>query len=194
MSKRINLKQCAGVIIDVQDYFLKQLQPAKREQIEVNTMGLAKMLAYFQLPTLATAERPLDKKGAVPESIARYLDKNDAAEIFEKDFFDLTKHKDITGYLRSLKRKQMIVAGCETDVCVLQSVLGLIELGYEVFLVEDLLFSSSKDVSAAFDRMKDAGAIRLSLKTLYYELLEAVDSSPQRKKVIEKFGPSPLEL
>lgn len=194
MANRINLKTCCGVIIDVQDHFLKTLKSEARERLEVNMMGFAKMLAYLRIPTLATIERPLDKNGSIPENIARYLNKNEAAEIFEKDYFDLTKHKDITGYLRSLKRKQMIIAGAETDVCVLQSALGLMNLGYEVFLVEDLLFSASADVSAALERLRDAGAVRISLRTLYYELLEAVESSPRRNEIVEKFGPPLAEI
>jgi nicotinamidase-related amidase len=49
-----------------------------------------------------------------------------AAQIFEKDFFDLTREKDINNYIARLKRKQATVVGCETDVCVLQSCLGCV--------------------------------------------------------------------
>lgn len=194
MAKRIVLNQSCGVIVDVQEFFLKQLDPKVREQVEVNTMGFAKLLKYLRMPVLATVERPLDEKGGVPGNIKRYLDSNENAEIFEKDFFDLTKHKDITGYLRSIKRKQVLVGGCETDVCVLQSSLGLIDLGYEVYLIEELLFSSSRNVTAAIERLRGEGAVMVSLKTVYYELLEAVESSPHRSKITEKFGPLTLEL
>jgi isochorismate hydrolase len=194
MAKRIFLNQCCGVIIDVQDFFLKSIEPKLRDQIEINTMGFAELLKYLRIPTLATVERPLDVKGAIPEGILRHLDAHEGAEILEKDYFDLTRDKEITGYLRSTKRKQALIGGCETDVCVLQSTLGLLDLGYEVFLIEDLLFSSSKNVSAAMNRMHHAGATLISLKTLYYELLEAGLASPQRKKITDKFGPSPLEL
>ena len=40
---------------------------------------------------------------------------NDLAETFQKDFFDLTKEKKIMDYLGHLKKKQVIVAGCETE-------------------------------------------------------------------------------
>jgi len=56
----------------------------------------------------------------------------------------LTKEKKIADYIARLKNKQVIVAGCETDVCVLQSCLGLLALGYDVFVVEELVFSSSR--------------------------------------------------
>src|SRR4029077_13807761 len=93
----------------------------------------------------------------------------------EKDFFDLTREKKIADHLARLKRTQVVVAGCETDVCVLQSCLGLLELGYQVFVVEELLFSSSRNVEAAVARMRAEGAVLLSYKTLFYELVAAVE-------------------
>ena len=69
----------------------------------------------------------------------------------------------------------MIVAGCETDVCVLQSCLGLLDLGYEVFVVEELMFSSAANVEAAIARMRNEGVKFVSYKGLYYELIESVD-------------------
>lgn len=194
MSKRIYLNQCCGVIIGVQDFRLEKLVPVVREQLEANAMGMANMFKYLRVPTVATVERPLDTKGIIPASIQRYLDDNADAEIFEKDFYDLTKHKDIMGYLRTTKRKQVLLGGGETDVCILQTGLGLMDLGYEIFLIEDLLFSSSKNVSAALERLKGAGATLVSIKTLFSELLEGNELTPSRKKLADKFGPLPLEL
>ena len=69
--------------------------------------------------------------------IMKYL--GDMAKLFEKDFFDLTKERQIRAHLEQLNKKQLVLAGCETDVCVLQSCLRL-----QVYLVEELLFSSSR--------------------------------------------------
>ena len=117
-----------------------------------------------------------------------------SAHTFEKDFFDLTREKKIRDHLKALSKTQVIVAGCETDVCVLQSCLGLRSLGYEVYVVEELLFSSSPNVGAAIARMKAEGAIFLSYKSLYYELFEAVGGSRYFEKLVERFGPFPDDL
>ena len=113
---------------------------------------------------------------------------------FEKDFFDLTKDKEIRDHIEHLNRKQVVLAGCETDVCVLQSCLGLLSLGYEVYVVEELLFSSSRNVEAAIERMQAAGAVFLSYKSLYYELLESVGGGGHAEKMGEAFGPFPDDL
>ena len=128
----------------------------------------------------------------MPNEIGRQL--GERAKTFEKDFFDLCKEKKIKGHLAGLKRQQAIVAGCETDVCVLQSCLGLLNLGYEVYVMEELIFSSSRNVEAAIARMKAEGGVFTTYKTLFYELIEAVDGNPHSDKMLETFGPFPDDL
>jgi nicotinamidase-related amidase len=172
MAKRIDPTQCCGVVIDVQRFFLAQVEQRRRAALARNIGHLLRLFGHFKIPVIATLERPLERKGPLPAEIARHL--GGLAQTFEKDFFDLTKEKQISTHLGRLKRKQVIVCGCETDVCVLQSCLGLLSLGYEVYAVEELLFSSSRNVEAAIARMKAEGAIFLTYKTLYYELVQFV--------------------
>jgi nicotinamidase-related amidase len=192
MAKRIVPGDCCGVIIDVQEFFLLQADKRLRSKIKTNTRNFARLLGYFRVPIVATLERPVDQKGSLPREIDTHL--SDLAKTFEKDFFDLTREKTIRDYLGRLRKKQVIVAGCETDVCVLQSCLGLLNLGYEVYVVEELLFSSSRNVDSAIARMKAEGAIFLTYKSLYYELIEAVEGSRHIEKVLETFGPFPDDL
>jgi nicotinamidase-related amidase len=187
MVKRIVPDRCCGVIIDVQKFFLSQLDKRLRSKIRTNTKNFARLLSYFRIPIVVTLERPVDQKGTLPQDINNRL--GDQAQTFEKDFFDLTKEKKIRDCLRRLKKKQVIVAGCETDVCVLQSCLGLLSLGYEVYVVEELLFSSSHNVGSSIERMKSEGAIFLTYKSLYYEMIEAVDGGRHAEKMLKTFGP-----
>ena len=191
MTKRLSLDHCAGILIDVQEFFLAQLDAAERERIETATSVFAGLFAHLQIPTLVTLEKPVAKKGVPPTSIAKHAT---GFAALEKNFFDLTRESEIKSHLASLKRSQMVITGCETDVCVLQSCLGLIDLGYEVYVVEDLLFSSSKDVGSAVERMKSSGATFVSMKTLYFELMAATAESPHRQKIVDSFGPIPLEI
>src|SRR5260370_2537377 len=189
MAKRIAVDRCWGLIIDVQESFLSQIDKRLQSKLEQNIKSFARVLGYFRAPMVATHERPVDQKGAVPSEIAKHVSGN--AKIFENDFFDLTKEKKIADYIARLKQKQVIVAGCETDVCVLQSCLGLLGLGYDVYVVEELVFSSSPNVDAAIARMKAAGAVFLTYKSLYYELIEAVDRARPCEKGLSTFRPLP---
>ena len=189
MTKRIDRNACCGVLIDVQGFFLSQIDKRLRSRIATNTKSLVSLLGYFRAPIVITLERPVEEKGFLPKEIQQSLDGR--AQIFEKDFFDLTREKKIRDHLASLKKKQVIIAGCETDVCVLQSCLGLLSLGYEVYAVEELLFSSARNTEGAIARMKTEGAVFLSYKTLYYELVEAVDSGQRATDMQAQYGARP---
>jgi isochorismate hydrolase len=178
---------------DVQDFFLAQLDARLRHNIELNTANLVRLFGYFKIPVVTTLERPIDMKGQLPELLGECFGDlpSGLGVSFEKDFFDLTKESKIKAHLGKLKKKQMIVAGCETDVCVLQSCLGLLDLGYEVYVVEELLFSSARNVEAAKARLQAEGVVFLSFKTLYFELLEAVGESRHADKMLKTYGPFP---
>ena len=60
-------------------------------------------------------------------------------------------------------------------------------------MVEELLFSSTRHVGSAIARMQAEGAVFLTYKTLYYELVESVDGAPCGKG-LEMFGPFPDDL
>lgn len=192
MVKRIVVEKSCGVIVDYQDFFLSQVERRARARLRANTRNFVRLLDYFRIPMIATLERPVYAKGAVPDDIKAHL--GSRGKVFEKDFFDLTREKPIRAHLKRLKKTQAIVAGCETDVCVLQSCLGLLELGFEVFAVEELLFSSAANTDAAVVRLRSEGVTVLSYKTLYFELIEAVGEAPHREKTIAAFGEFPGDL
>jgi nicotinamidase-related amidase len=190
--KRLAVDNCSGVIIDYQEFFLAQAETRLRSRIRANTRNFVRLLGYFRVPIVATLERPIDRKGSLPKEISAHL--GDRARVFEKNFFDLTKEKKIRDYLGRLKKKQVIIAGSETDVCVLQSCLGLLSLGYEVYVVEEIVFSSSRNTDSAIARMKAEGAVFLTYKSLFYELIEAVEGGPHTEKMRTKYGPFPGDL
>src|SRR6516165_10708194 len=92
MVKRIAVDRGWGLIIDVQEFFLSQIDTSLRSKLETNIENFARLLGYFRVPMVATLERPVDQKGALPSEIAKHVSGN--AKILEKDFFDLTKEKD----------------------------------------------------------------------------------------------------
>jgi hypothetical protein len=104
MAKRIVSDQCCGLIVDVQGFFLSQLDSRARAFIEANTANLIRLLGYFRIPLIATIERPLEMKGGLPEEIEHELGtlKRGLAMTFEKDFFDLTRETKIKAHLARL--------------------------------------------------------------------------------------------
>ncbi|MCP4321924.1 MAG: isochorismatase family protein [Psychromonas sp.] len=84
----------------------------------------------------------------------------DTTQRFYKAYFNSTKEATISTAMQELLTSgvnQIIVAGAETDVCVLQTVLGLKKMGFEVFVVSDAVFSTESYTRPTFKRMQQAG-------------------------------------
>ena len=192
MVRRLVADRCLGVIIDVQEFFLSQVATRRQSLLKNDIGNFARLLGYFRVPILVTLERRVEHKGKLPPEIRKHLSR--LSRTFEKDYFDLTKEQEIREFVDRSKKRQIIAVGCETDVCVLQSCLGLLGLGYETYIVEDLLFSSARNVEATIASMQAEGAIFLTYKSLYYELVEAVDGGRHAKKMVAKFGRLPEDL
>ncbi len=111
----------------------------------------------MDLPLVATFEKPVSENGELPEGLEPVFPAK--GQRFTKNYFGCTLQNDIRKAIEQLPVKQFVVAGAETDVCIMQSVLGLLQMGYEVFLLEDCLFTSETQPAPALRRMYQAGAI-----------------------------------
>jgi nicotinamidase-related amidase len=127
----------------------------------------------------------VDRKGWLPDRLEPWFP-NDARKL-TKQTFDCTCEPEIREAIGALGLRQLAVAGGETDVCVLQSVLGVLGMGYEVFLLEDALFSEEPNTGPALRRMEQAGAIPATVKTLHYELRRSV-AAPKTPELLAAVG------
>ena len=171
---KLDPHELAVLLIDVQPFFVSQMVGSE-EPLLIRLEQLLIMTNWFQLPVLATCEKPIDRKGKLPERLQAKFPSH--GQLHRKQTYDLCGEPEILQSLTQLGRKQLIVAGTETDVCVLQSVLGLLAHDYQVFILEDCLFSSTPGTEAAVYRMRQAGAIPLTYKSLHYELLKTENSA-----------------
>lgn len=170
----------AIVVIDVQPYFLDGWMAGPSEPLLARLEYLLGLATVFDLPCLATFEQPVETTGWLPERLERFFPAH--GQKHTKQTFNCCGEPSILDALAGFGRAQIAVAGCETDVCVLQSVLGLIGAGYQVFLLEDCVFSSEPHTAPAIRRMEHAGAIPSTVKTLSYELRRTVaDPGPPQR-------------
>ncbi|HEU5433041.1 MAG TPA: isochorismatase family protein [Thermomicrobiales bacterium] len=177
----------AVLIIDVQPYFLDGWMAGASEPLLARLEYLLGLATVYDLPCLATFEEPVAEKGWLPARLEPFFPPR--GERHRKDTFNCCAEPDIVAALARVDRPRIAVAGAETDVCVLQSVLGLLEAGREVLLLEDALFSSEPNVGPALRRMEAAGAIPATVKTLAYELRRAV-SSPRPDDALRARSPA----
>jgi nicotinamidase-related amidase len=93
---------------------------------------------------------------------------------FNKMVFGLAADEDIMAALRATGRGTAILAGLETDVCIAHSALGLLQQGYGVAVVADASGSPGTGHAVGLERVRGAGAVVLSAKSLYFEWVRTV--------------------
>jgi nicotinamidase-related amidase len=179
----------AILLIDAQPLFWEAMH-GPQEPVLARIEQLLRLAGLLALPLIATFEHPLEEKGSLPARLERVFPAH--GERFVKRTFDCCADGDIREALQSLQAAQFVVAGAETDVCVLQSVLGLLRMGVQVFLLEDCLFTSEPHPGPALERMVRAGAIPCTYKTLFYELTRSVGFLPSQVKA-GAISPTALE-
>lgn len=184
-SLSVQADDLAIVVIDVQPYFLDGWMAGLSEPVLARLEYLLGLTTVFELPCLATFEQPVEKTGWLPERIERFFPAH--GQKHPKQTFNCCGEPAIVDALAGFGRSQIAVAGGETDVCVLQSVLGLIAAGYQVFLLEDCLFSEEPHTAPAIRRMEQAGAIPSTVKTLSYELRRTVADPGPPQRLLEQF-------
>jgi len=163
------------LLIDAQPLFWDEME-GRVEPVMARIEQLLLLATWLELPLIATFEHPLERKGTLPERLEQLFP--DHGQRLVKRTYDCCAEPSIREAIEALEVQQFAVCGAETDVCVLQSVLGLLKMGYQVFLLEDCLFTSEPNPQPAIQRMSQAGAIPCTYKTLAYELARSVDQTP----------------
>jgi nicotinamidase-related amidase len=89
----------------------------------------------------------------------------------DKVSFSCAGDEAILGKIKASGRKNIIVCGIEAHICVLQTVIDLIELGYKVILVEDCVGSRREsDRNVGIKRAVQEGAIPTTYEAILFEL------------------------
>lgn len=174
-SRFVQPERAALILIDVQPLFV-DLMHGEHEPLLARLEHLLLLARTFEIPVIATFEHPVERNGWLPERLEQVFPPDGGR--FVKQTFNLCSEPEILAAVEATGREQMIVAGAETDACVLQSVLGLLDLGRQIFLVEDCVFTAEPNDGPALRRMEQAGAIPLTYKTLYFELKRTVALPP----------------
>jgi nicotinamidase-related amidase len=163
---------CVLVVIDVQDAFLSRLPPQDSEWLLNTVCWLIVVAQWIEIPLVVTAEEMC--KQPLAAGLAGRLAGD--TPVFNKLSFDLTQEPDILAAIRQTGRKTAILVGLETDVCVMQSAIGLLELGYRVAVVADVTNTGSPGQEVSWSRMQGAGVIMVNAKGLFYEWLRDVET------------------
>jgi nicotinamidase-related amidase len=181
MSKIIDIKKSLVdvddsilVVIDIQDHFLIKYDDTVGKQLVEKVVWLLKIAGRLNVPVVAMAE-DIDNAGNLARDILDALPED--VKVHNKNAFGLAGNTDILADVETARRKTAILVGTETDVCVAQSALGLIECGYQVVVLKDAVATTPGDEETGLNRMRDAGAAISSVKAITYEWLRSVQNT-----------------
>lgn len=155
-----------GIMIDMQEKLVPSI--AHGEELTKNCALFLAGLKALGVPFAATQQYTRGLGATLPE--LRELTDN---KWIEKSSFSCMKEPAFVSAVESSGAKQIMVFGTETHICVQQTVLELLEKGYEVYLIADCAgsrFDSDREI--ALRRMEKAGAVLTTFEAALFELCE----------------------
>jgi nicotinamidase-related amidase len=158
------------VVVDAQPRFLA----AEADQAVERMAWLVGIAARLEIPVVVTEEEP-ERNGPTDRRVAAYLPAG--TQVLRKPTFGLTGTPEILDAVRATGRTTPVVVGCETDVCVAQSAIGLVEEGFACVVVEDATFSPGEMHERGLARIGGEGVARNHAKGVTYEWLRTVDDA-----------------
>jgi len=153
-------------VIDVQENFLAKLPLHERPALVARILWLVKVAARLDIPILATAE-DMNRNGPMVPALATAFPPQ--TQIHNKMVFGLYGQDDIRDAAVSLGQRSFVLTGLETDVCIVQSALGLAVAGFDVTVIGDACGSPPPHHDHGLARLRDAGIRIASVKGIFYE-------------------------
>lgn len=167
------------LLIDVQE----KLMPTIHESIELenNIIFLLQGLETLAIPLLITEQYPKGLGKTIP-SINKLASNH---KCIEKNEFSAWLNPNIKKEIISFDKKQVILIGIESHVCILQTALLMLRHGFEVFIPQECIGSrTSANKQNAINRIQIAGGTITNTESCFFELLET--SNHEKFKAISK--------
>ena len=172
----IEPKNSLLMIIDVQDKLIKMLD---KDIVVKKNYNLAKAAQILSIPIIATEQYPTGL-GKTTDIIRECINECD---FVEKTSFSACREDGFLTRLRYAGKKQIILSGIETHICVKQTALELLDAGFEVFVVKDACASRNKyEFKEGIDSMRDAGCKITCVEMVLFEWLRS-SKHPNFKEV-----------
>ncbi len=153
---RLDKENAAVLLVDHQAGLVNLVHDFSPDDFKNNVLALADAAKYFKLPTILTTSFEEGPNGPlVPELKELFPDAPCIARPGQINAWD---NEDFVNAVKATGKKQLIIAGIVTEVCVAFPALSAREEGYEVFVVADASGTFNKTTrDAAWERMQAAG-------------------------------------
>jgi nicotinamidase-related amidase len=162
---RIPRDNTAALVIDIQE----RLFPHIHDHLALagNTEILIRGLQVLGIPLIVTQQYSKGLGNTIPE----IRDLFESFSHLEKTAFSCCDEPGIISGLERTGKDFIIISGIESHVCVLQTVLDLLERGYKPVVIEDCVSSRKiSDKKTSIRRMEKEGATICSYESVLFEL------------------------
>jgi len=167
------------VVIDMQERLMNAIPEGNRESITKYAGILIESAKTLGIPITVTEQYPKGLGLTIPEI------KETVGEGFtpiEKVVFSCARSPEFKSALKETGRKEALICGIETHVCVLQTVIDLINDGYTVYVPADAVASRKElDWERGIKLIEKAGAIVGTTETFLFQLLERAGTEEFKK-------------
>ncbi|WP_311538252.1 isochorismatase family protein [uncultured Anaerococcus sp.] len=164
------------LVVDIQPKLMVSVEEGER--VTKNTVGLIKAFKAYDLPIIATEQYP---KG-LGRSDERILAELDDEKIFPKTSFNALI-PEVLDFIKDKDIKNVVVTGAEGHICIYQTIRSLLDLGLNVFYVDDAIGSFTNELKdGAKASLRDMGAVLVNTELILFDL--AIDSKDSNFKLI----------
>jgi len=166
---RLNKDDAVVLLVDHQTGLISLVQDFSPNEFKNNVLALADLAKFFDLPTILTTSFEQGPNGPlVPELKEMFPD---APYIPRPGQINAWDNEDFVKAIKATGRKQLIIAGVVTDVCIAFPTLSALAEGFDVFVVTDASGTFNETVQqAAWNRMTQAGAQMMNWFSVACEL------------------------
>ena len=174
---RIDRATSLLLVVDIQERLAPHI--ADGDGLIARARALLQAARRLDIPSIAT-EHCAQQIGPLVAEVRSLLD---ADRVFAKTRFGATDHPEFRALLSRAARPQVVVAGMEAHVCVMQTALGVASLGYEVFVAGDAVGSRGDrrvDRDLALARLRAAGCTIAGTETILFEWTGSGDDAAFR--------------
>ena len=155
--RKLDKEQAAVLLVDHQCGLLSLVRDIPPDQFKNNVLAVADLARYFKLPTILTTSFEDGPNGPLVPELRQIFP--DAPFVPRPGQINAWDNADFVKAVKATNRKQLIIAGVVTEVCVAFPALSAIEEGYEVFVVTDASGTFNELTRhSAWHRMTEAGA------------------------------------
>jgi len=169
----------ALAVIDLQERLIPHI--FESEELIRKTALLIGAARILNIPILATEQYPEGIGPTVPQ-LKNILE---GAPLISKRTFSCCREPRFMTTLEELQRRQILICGIETHVCVFQTAADLVARGFQVQVAVDAVSSRTEaNKTIGLTRIQQAGGAISSVESTVFELLET-SACPEFKQVIK---------